>query len=206
MGNILGVHGIHNFSWTNDSFTDKFLAILSQDYQVVDVKYPKMLAMLGYFDFAIKRRAKVISDANTSEHDIVIAHSFGCLATIYAMQHYGAKFNKVIFFGAAAEHNVHLPDSFNQLYNIHSRADVALTLGKILPFHKFGSLGQMGYSGIDTRVINIDAENFNHSDYVHPKNICNWAHVIKSIIAGNYDGNIPVNLIPRPAQINRGLI
>jgi hypothetical protein len=199
---ILGVNGIYNRKKSNDSFTDNFLALLSQlpNVTAFDVQYPKMYAFLGYFNWAIKRRAKFVAEANVSPDDIVIAHSFGCLCTIYAMKHYGARFDKVIFFGAAAESDIDLPDSFNVLYNIHSRTDLALTLGDILPFHEFGEMGQKGYNGNHKNVINIDATGHNHNDYVNPKNICNWNNVLIDILNNDWGGYVPGNLMPRPAK------
>jgi pimeloyl-ACP methyl ester carboxylesterase len=196
---IIGVNGIHNLSTSKNSFTDKFLAHLAQHHEICDVQYPKMFAFLGYFDWSIKRRAKIVAAANTSPDDIVIAHSFGCLATLYAMKYYDAVFNKLIFFGAAAESDFVLPLRFNKLYNIHSRTDSALSLGAILPGHKFGTLGKYGYTGIDHRVANIDATGHEHADYVDPKNICNWHKVIEQILSGTIDEPIiaPANLIDR---------
>jgi hypothetical protein len=194
MARIIGVNGIHNWSWSNNSFTDKFLAILNQEHQVVDVRYPKMLAVLGYVPGAISRRAKQIAEANISPDDIVVAHSFGCLATIVAMREYGAKFDKVIFFAAAAEADIEIPQNFNILYNIHSDGDFALTLGKLLPFHKFGALGQDGHLGTNPKVVNVFAPGYNHNDYVDPKNICNWVDVIRKIIDGRFwKADVPLN-------------
>lgn len=198
---ILGVNGIHNWSWSNDSFTDRLLARLSLTHDVCDVKFPRMLALFGYFDWAIKRRARVIAEANESSDDCIIAHSFGCLATAYAINYFGAKFDKVIFFAAAAESDIEIKQSFNVLYNIHSKTDATLTLGDILPFHNFGALGQTGYKGELESVINIDASGFGHGDYVHPKNICDWQKVVESMLGAETLKEIiaPANLIDRPA-------
>ena len=175
---ILGVNGIHNWSWSKDSFTDRFLAALKSEHEVIDVHYPRMTALAAYSEWAIKRRAKKIVEAH-KEGDILIAHSFGCLASIYAMK-MGAKFDKVFFFGAAAERNEEFPEeSFVKLYNIHSVDDRALWLGNKLPFHKFGTLGKYGYNGEDFRVENVDASGNSHNSYTSPENLCHWVNFIK---------------------------
>ena len=125
---ILGVNGIYNASWSKDSFTDRLLQALSVKHEAVDVKYPWMLASLAYFDWPKRRRAQKIVEAN-KPGDILIAHSFGCLCSWYAMN-MGAKFDKVFFFGAAVDDDYKFPDgAFNVLYNIHSDADKALAGG-----------------------------------------------------------------------------
>jgi hypothetical protein len=179
---ILGVNGIHNWSWSKDSFTDRLLEALSHRHETVDVHYPRMTAVFAYFDFAIKRRAKKIIEANQSPSDILIAHSFGCLASIYAMRE-GARFDKVFFFGAAAEQDEDIPDAFNHLYNIHSAADGALSLGEKLPFHKFGALGRDGYTGSNQKVINVPVSGMGHNDYVSARNLCEWIKFIESEVA-----------------------
>lgn len=175
---ILGVNGIYNWSWSDDSFTDKLLKQLGTMHEVVDIQYPWMFAVFAYSDFAINRRAKEILKVNKPT-DILIAHSFGCLASIYAMRQ-GAKFDKVFFFGAAADDDIAIPrNAFNELYNIHSEADIALELGSILPFHQFGPMGKTGYHGTNEKVINVKASGLGHNDYVLPGQIAQWVKFIE---------------------------
>jgi hypothetical protein len=195
---IIGVHGIHNWSKSKSSFTDKILDKLVFACERVDVEYPRMLAVFGYFDWAIRRRAKKIAEANTSPHDILIAHSFGCLATIYAMKHFGARFSTVIFFAAAAESDIEIVPNFNILYNIHSSADLALKLGDLLPFHSFGRLGEYGYGGTLKNVVNVEVVDYTHHDYVADCNIERWSKAIADMINGIFDpSNAPLNMVIR---------
>lgn len=175
---VLGVNGIHNWSWSKDSFTDRILAALSYRHEVVDVKYHWMFAVFAYFDNSIKRRAKKIVEQN-KEGDVLVAHSFGCLAAIYAMQE-GAKFSKVFFFAPAAEVDADIPDAFDEMYVIHSTDDSTLTLGEALPFHKFGSMGRVGYKGKNVKVVNVNADGHTHSSYTTPKHLCQWVDFIES--------------------------
>ena len=179
---ILGVNGIHNWSWSKESFTDKLLDALSHRHEVVDVQYPRMWAVLAYFDKAIQRRADKIIELY-QPGDVLIAHSFGCLASIYAMRKRpDMRFSKVFFFGAAAEVDEYIPDCFQVLYNIHSEADSALFIGNKLPFHRFGYLGRDGYKGDNPRVLNIHAPGMDHNDYVTPKHLCEWGKFIEDRI------------------------
>jgi hypothetical protein len=179
---ILGVNGIHNWSWSKSSFTDKFLDALSNEHEVIDVKYPRMFAILAYSQWAIDRRAKKILEANKSADDVLIAHSFGCLASIRAME-LGARFKTVFFFAPAAECDVILKHHyFEKCYVIHSKDDLALGAGNVLPLHKFGELGKYGYTGSNENVINVNADGLGHGDYVEPKHLCEWVKFIKSKI------------------------
>lgn len=181
MARILGVNGIHNWSWSKDSFTDRLLDRLATHHEVVDIQYPRMFALFAYFEAAIERRAKKIVKANRPG-DILVAHSFGCLCSIYAME-MGAKFDQVFFFGAAVEDNVNLPTyGFNKLFNIHSNADLALKAGKLLPGHKFGGLGLEGYKGSDPRVVNVPVIDSGHNDYVKPEHINTWHGFIENAL------------------------
>lgn len=175
---ILGVNGIHNWSWSDNSFTDKLLDALSDEINVVDVKYERMTAFLAYFSWFRKRVAKKII-AQAKPDDCIVAHSFGCLATIEAFN-MGLQVDKVFFFGAAAEKDVEFPDdAFTWLYNIHSDADTALSLGEKLPFHKFGTLGRDGYTGTCYKVRNVSVKGLDHNDYVTPRWLCHWVRFIK---------------------------
>ena len=196
---IIGVNGIHNWSKSNNSFTDKILARLSLEYDVVDVEYPRMLAILGWLPWSVNRRAKLVAEAITGPDDVIIAHSFGCLATLRAMQLYGARVRKVIFFAAAAEVDEPIPDNFQVLYNIHSSADLALKLGYVLPLHSFGKMGHSGALTDNPNVVNVDAAGHDHDDYVHPKNICDWVDVVRAMIQGTFDPSmVPTNKLPLP--------
>jgi hypothetical protein len=177
---ILGVNGIHNFSWSKDSFTDRMLDALSHDHEVVDVRYSRMLAMLVYSDYATNRRVRKILDQN-QPGDVLIAHSFGCLASVGAMKQ-GARFKVAFFFGAACEPDIEIPDSFEVLYNIHSEADRTLKLGDLLPFHDFGLMGCNGYKGNNPKVVNICADGNSHNSYTDAKNLCRWRDFIEERI------------------------
>lgn len=183
MSKILGVNGIWNSFYSKDSFTDKILDGLVSYYgrNVVDVQYPRMWALLAYFDAAINRRAKAIVEASEPDgSSCVVAHSFGCLATVYAMRQ-GAQFDTVFFFGAAAPVDIILPEGkFRRIYNIHSDTDTTLFLGSLLPLHKFGNLGKTGYKGTQKNIFNVRADGNSHNSYVSDANLFHWLDFVAS--------------------------
>lgn len=175
---ILGVNGIHNCSRSKKSFTDDFLKALEKKYTVIDVKYPYMLAILAYLKHSIKRRAKMLYE-QSREGDVVIAHSFGCIATIEAMK-LGARYSKVFFFASAAERDVYIPSyGYERIWNIYSTSDATLTLGSLFPFHPFGKMGQRGYNGKAANLLNVPAEGYQHGDYVKEQNFATWVSFIE---------------------------
>lgn len=184
MARVLGVNGIHNFSWGNDSFTDRILRHLAHNHYAVDVRYPRMLAVLAYFQSQIDRRAEKLLEVH-QPGDCVVAHSFGCLLTLRAME-LGAEFNTVFFFGAAADSKYVMPSGFKKLYNVHSTEDNALALGKKLPGHPFGELGSRGYEGFDRRVENIPAPGYDHNQYADERYIKFWVNVINEKIPASF--------------------
>lgn len=167
MARIIGVNGIHNWSWSKDSFTDRFLRRLSElGHKAVDVHYPRMWAIFAFWNAPIERRAMAVAEANKSPSDCVLAHSAGCEISRRAMLK-GAKFDKVFFFGAAVEDLAQFPsDAFNVLYNFYSEDDFALKVGEALPFdHPFGGMGLTGYAGDDKRIVNVKCAGMGHNDY-----------------------------------------
>lgn len=175
---VLGVNGIYNASWGRDSFTDRILAELhARGRRVHDVAYPWLTWGLAYFDAAKRARAQRIIDAH-ARGDAVVAHSAGCLLTLWAMR-MGARFGAVFFFGAACESNIEIPaGACLRLYNVHSAADRALARGARIPRHEFGRLGLDGYKGKDKRVVNVPAEGLGHHDHVKPGQLCRWSSFV----------------------------
>jgi hypothetical protein len=182
---ILGVNGIYNWSWGRDSFTDRILDRLKNHHFTVDVEYPRMTALLAYFQSQIDWRAERILKVH-QPGDCVVAHSFGCLLTLRAME-LGAKFDTVFFFGAAADDKAVIPEfGCTKLYNVHSTEDRALNLGKMLPNHPFGELGSKGYTGLDHRVENIPAPGYDHNQYAEEHYIKYWVNVINDKIPASF--------------------
>lgn len=175
---IIGVNGIWNKKAGTNSFTDKLLVCLRLlGHKTVDAEIEPMRARWAYFQSAIDKRAEVLVRIHVPG-DVLIAHSFGCLASHRAME-MGAKFSKVFFFGAAAEDDIVFPDgAFEKLYNVYSPDDWTLWLGARLPWHPFGDLGRTGYKGTNKLVNNVKADKHRHNTHVEWKYIEQWARFI----------------------------
>jgi pimeloyl-ACP methyl ester carboxylesterase len=115
----------------------------------------------------------------------LIAHSNGCRIAALAMEQ-GAKFDKVIFIAPAWSSKKPFPEhAFNEMYVVHSRFDLTLAIGGLLPKHEFGYLGLSGYRGpADARIANIDASPCLHMHYFKEKsNLPIWQRFASDVFA-----------------------
>lgn len=180
---VIGVNGIRSKGTNN---TDKMLADLdARGWETYDFNYPKVWA----FQARSRRRQRRIALDLVEQHnhgDAVIAHSYGALITLRAME-MGAQFSQVFFFGAAMNDDFTFPFiGMLSLDNIHNLEDKALMLGSLLRWHDFGPMGQTGYSGPpDPRITNtIDfsahQRSLRHSHYFLSSNRERWVAFINA--------------------------
>jgi len=126
--------------------------------------------------------------AFTGDH--VVAHSFGCAATYRAMYD-GARFGRVVFFGAAMAKEITFPyHGFQRLMNVTNPHDKALTWGSWLPLrHPFGLLGRDSYAGPpDERIVHVQtgvrAGRYSHSaPYLSADHLPQWTEKVHAFLA-----------------------
>lgn len=181
---ILGMRGIWNPMWGGSSFVDALLEELEHScgYQTQIVRYPFMTAALtGYFGPGRRARAQILIETYRPG-DVIVAFSAGVLLTLTAMN-MGGRFGKVFLFGGAAEPDVEFPESaYEHVYNVYSQSDFALKMGSLMPWHPFGTLGIVGYTGGNRRVTNIPFHGVRHSEYVQPEHVRRWAGFIDDVL------------------------
>ena len=178
---ILGINGIRT---DGKSSTDKMLNKL-RDYghKTVDVNYPKVNIFTARSRKRQLRNAQILVN-KSSVDDVLIAHSYGCLLALRAME-LGANFGHVFLFAPAMNVDFTFPYlGMTELSVIHNPSDKAIKYGQLLAWHDFGAMGRFGYKGPpDPRITNIEDYNGvmgkrNHSHYFHDKNISHWAEYI----------------------------
>ena len=182
---ILTINGIRT---NGGSSTDKIGGCLSRSgFEVLDVNYPKVNI------FTARSRKRQLSNAQNlvnkaCDGDVLIAHSYGCLLALRAME-LGAKFSHVFLFAPAM--NVDFTFPYLGMENctvIYNKTDKAIKMGNWLWFHDFGKMGSQGYKGApDPRIINMEDEkgikgDRNHSHYFNNENIDSWVEFIRSKI------------------------
>lgn len=148
MPKVLIVHGISTDGTDN---TDRLAAeLVSSGLQVLPVKYHPVRW------YNARHRADSVARTLMGHYDpgdSAIGHSFGCLVLYRAME-MGARFGRVVFFGAAMERDIRIPvHGCDRLLNVTNPYDRALSAGRMLPWHPFGALGRDGYAGVlDERI------------------------------------------------------
>lgn len=175
---ILGVNGIRSQGEKN---TDRLLEALARlAHEVVDFNYGRV----NFFTARSVTRQKAIGHrlrelSQTGDH--VVAHSYGCLVTLRAMQS-GARFGHVWLFAPAMNADFTFPWHAAQAITIvHCRTDLALLGGSLLVKHAFGAMGRTGYQGpYDARVRNIEVNPrfLAHSAYFAGAELGHWAALI----------------------------
>ena len=114
-------------------------------YKTLDVWLPKRNVLTARWTG--KTDANIILQV-TNEDDILIAHSFGCLRSAYAMEQ---RVYKAVFMIAPAMAK-DWKFGFEQLvYCFYSKRDSAITAGWALRFnHPFGAAGNTGFVNVPT--------------------------------------------------------
>lgn len=180
---MLGINGINSNGAKN---TDRLLYELSLlGWPVHDVNYPK----IGTLRYLIEGRAwhRKMQRASSlplvraaKPTDILIAHSYGCLLAIRAMEQ-AARFHIIFMFAPALDKDQAFPVGANKIYVIYNPQDKALCLTRLLRWHDSGEMGRVGYRGpADARVESVKTtdvidEPLHHSGYFLPGNVTQWA-------------------------------
>lgn len=182
---IIGVNGMHTWG---DQNTDRMLRELGRRHETYDFNYPKVRFWRAGYRSEQQRIARLLAD-QADEGDVVIAHSFGCLVTLRAME-LGARFSTVFFFSAAMNQDFTFPyHGMRKLVNVYNPADTALWLAKLIRWWDLGRMGSYGYAGPpDERVTNVQAFHsqsgtLNHSHYFRPPNLEQFAGMVVNWIA-----------------------
>jgi hypothetical protein len=188
---ILGVNGIRT---DGRATTDLLLKDLADSgFRTVDLNYPR----INLFTARCRSRQRAAGKRLAQfDHpgDAVIAHSYGALVVLRAMEA-GAQFGMVFLFAPALDSHVYFPaEGATHIHIIHNQADRAIGLGALLWRHDFGRMGQHGYNGPpDFRITNVPTYDdhaqhgpLHHSDYFLPAERRRWTDYIKRHIRIQY--------------------
>ncbi len=89
--------------------------------------------------------------------DIVVGHSNGCAIAVKALEH-GAIFDQLVLINPALDSDYEFPANVRRVHVWHSPSDAPVRFAKWLPWHSWGDMGAVGYTGDDPRVVSYDKE------------------------------------------------
>ena len=141
---IIGLNGI----WSRGERSVALMLedLVEQGFDTYHYQFPVVNPVTANWRHVQQRNAAGLA-AIADPGDAVVAHSYGCLVTLRAMEQ-GAMFGPVFFFGAAMNDDFTFPVlGMEALVNTWNPFDTALGLGAWLPWHDFGDLGRTGYRG-----------------------------------------------------------
>lgn len=185
---ILGINGIRT---DGSSSTDKLLIKLTElGYPTVDVNYPRVNIFTARSRKRQHRNARILKNIS-KPGDVLVAHSYGCLLALRAMEQ-GARFKHVFFFAPAMNVDFTFPyHGMGKLSVIYNPTDNAIRAGMLLWNHDFGAMGREGYQGPpDNRIDSLKdltSREGEHSDFFNDKNIGNWTEYIDLLIGGQHE-------------------
>ena len=171
---LITVHGIRTDGRESVDLLGEGLGY--RGFDVIDYDYKNV--NLGHVLFNIRAgskrnlqydRARGLTHlAEIHDKPDIVAHSFGCLVTLRAME-LNASFGKVFWYRPAMDRDFVIPAwGCDELYIIHHPRDKAIKLGSMLSNHDFGKMGTLGSvyappEGKDTRITNYRSDFEGHS-------------------------------------------
>lgn len=126
---------------------------------------PYLLVDYGFFDLiktytsnkkVAKRLAEAVRNAkaiNPDDKIVVVGHSNGCAIIYLACKHYNAPIDKAVFINPALDSDITRPKSLHSLDVWYSPSDKPVMWAKYLPWHVWGDMGRVGYTGTPDEMV-----------------------------------------------------
>ena len=126
---------------------------------------PYLLLDYGFFNLiktytsnkkVAKQLAESVKTAKVNDPTskvVVVGHSNGCAIIYLACKHYNAPIDKAVFINPALESDVTRPESLKSLDVWYSPSDKPVKWAKLLPWHIWGDMGRVGYTGSEDNMI-----------------------------------------------------
>ncbi len=153
----------------------------SSGYDVEECDYG-WIGLLGV-RFLNKRFARKCKKM-TTPGSIGIGHSNGC-AILQAASLMGAPFEQIVLINPALDSDAKFGKQGKFIHVWYSPSDIPVRMARLLPFHTWGDMGAVGYTGDDPRFFSYNKEDRNrwkmpdgtpivsksHSDVFHASNL-----------------------------------
>lgn len=168
---VHSVHGAYNFLGGGVVSTDRLRPFFeSAGYGFIEHDYGFFgLFMAGF----LNEREAIRLTKKVHPGDIGVGHSNGCDILLRAAR-MGAPFSQLVLINPALDAETEFPPEIDYVHVWHSPSDRPVQIAKLLPWHHWGSMGAVGYTGINPKIVNYDKENdfrvssCTHSDIFNP--------------------------------------
>lgn len=153
---IVLVNGINTHGEGNVDLLGRELH--ERGHDIVDVRLPKRHTISAWWGAA--KDAEAILKMS-SEGDVIVGHSFGCLRAAHAMK---KREYKAAFMIAPAMRKSWQFENPARVWCFYSPSDWVVWLGSLIPGHPFGKAGVRGYLQLEAYGHNIEMQS-DHDDY-----------------------------------------
>jgi hypothetical protein len=138
-----------------------------------------------------RRLAKMLA-ASVTPGDIGVGHSNGCHILKLAVE-LGAPFKELVFLNPALDRDAYIAPSVKRITVFHSPSELPTAIARYIPFHPWGDMGRVGYTGKDARFVNVNLESSKeypakgHTYFAHHRAAQElWGPVIASVVGDTW--------------------
>lgn len=154
---IIGLQGVYSDGQKN---IDRLLNRLSRhNYKTSAFKYT--LSIPDTYSESELNEILDRVDPICEDGDVIIAHSAGCLLAALLLERLKKRnitIPVVWFFNAGIDVDYKFSDNVGIIYSVVDPNDTVIALANFLPCNNVGSMGQAGYSGPNSNVIDLSYE------------------------------------------------
>ena len=84
-----------------------------------------------------------------------VGHSNGCAILAEACK-YTKNIKNLVLINPALDSDFVFPENIDKIIIYHNKNDEVVTCSKFIPWHVWGEMGRVGYTGSDHRVTNVE--------------------------------------------------
>jgi len=184
MSSIIFVHGF-NVKDGGARTVDKLAWFARQEGYGVDIDQGDYgffnLWMIRLIKSYLRTRVLYRLAKACEEADVIVTHSNGANFVTQALNMLGAEFNNsklVIHISPALDADTDIPQAVKHQLVLFTPHDKAVKLATFIPFHPWGRMGAIGYTGEDNRNTNHENDEIkSHSAWFKIENVKDtWGH------------------------------
>lgn len=184
-GRVVLIHGVRFKKSDRDNLRRLATGFRATGFCVVLPTYGYLPALVvGLFQWLDRRIAESMAGF-IQEDDILLGHSNG--GTLVYLISKRQKIKGAVLLNAALDSTCIPEAKFIHVY--YNAGDIVTKISNMIPFHPWGDMGGVGYTGDDPRVVNVDQGNppeglpalNGHSDVFKKGKVRQWARFMAEL-------------------------